>query len=62
MLEVYVGRNEQMERETGFEPATFSLARRRSSQLSYSRFQLLKIASTPDVVKPPELYDGYFLV
>ena len=26
-----------VERETGFEPATFSLARRRSSQLSYSR-------------------------
>ena len=31
------GTAREVERETGFEPATFSLARRRSSQLSYSR-------------------------
>lgn len=29
----------KMERETGFEPATFAMATRRSSQLSYSRLQ-----------------------
>ena len=34
-----------MERETGFEPATFSLARRRSSQLSYSRKFMLNVPS-----------------
>jgi hypothetical protein len=31
------------ERETGLEPATFSLARRRSSQLSYSRFFIVNV-------------------
>ncbi len=51
-----------MERETGFEPATFSLARRRSSQLSYSRFQVLKIASRLDIVKKCKLRPGNFLV
>ena len=30
-----------MERVTGFEPATFSLARRRSSQLNYTRIDLI---------------------
>lgn len=35
-------RNDTKKRETGFEPATFSLGRRHSSQLNYSRvFQIL---------------------
>lgn len=35
-----------MERETGFEPATFAMATRRSSQLSYSRIHSVFFKST----------------
>lgn len=34
-----------MEREKGFEPSTFAMATRRSSQLSYSRTSLLRAKS-----------------
>ena len=36
---------EELERETGFEPATSTLARLRSSQLSYSRIYLAILAN-----------------
>ena len=37
--------SESLERETGFEPATFAMATRRSSQLSYSRRALQEVNS-----------------
>ena len=51
----------RMERETGFEPATFSLEGWRSSQLSYSRLKMVEREGfEPSKATPADLQSAPF--